>query len=293
MISEDGWTETYLRRVGWDPVSVQPAGFVGVRVEGRNLESGQMRLIDILDGSDQTTYVLSINSSYARNWSPIYTAGPVAGGWLAVDEHLSYDVLNMDANARRLSELPRDVYAGSIQAACETSMQLVKCVEWIARNQSCHLAICPSSVYYADQRFRIGELWYCHAFNGAPFFLSTDRSAAIIEARTQEAKAFGAPELIDGRSFGCESDDYSMALLALYVFCGYRPNGSVENASDRQAAIRALCPELDDLIAGELARALSPEPGERTNCVDLKCALAAFGQRIGIPLSEAYLAKAL
>lgn len=283
-----------LRRCGWNPVSEQPAGFVGVRLEVENMESGDLRLADILYGSsDSFTYPLTINVGYARDWSPSYTTGAIKTGWLEHSTHLGYQILSIDASAKRLTQMTPLEYSESPQDACRTMMQLVKCVEWIARNQCCHLAICPSSVYFSDGKFLLGELWYCRLANGEPFLLSTENSDLILDAIPKEAQLYSAPELTnDRRRISRLCDGYSLALLTLNVFAGYVPDGSIENSTNRRATIRDLCPALDHEIAGKLANCLHPDPGLRGDSVDLKYAFAAFGERIGIPLSQEYLAKA-
>jgi hypothetical protein len=135
---------------------------------------------------------------------------------------------------------------------------------------------------------RIGELWFCRKASGEPLELEFDKD--VLLAIPAEARVFSAPEIaeIDAAEVSGESDQYSFALLLLYLFAGYVPDGSIENASNRMAAIRQLDPVFDEKLAEALAPALNPDINNRGRITTLLDQLGLFAQRLGITVSNEY-----
>lgn len=89
-----------------------------------------------------------------------------------------------------------------------------------------------------------------------------------------------------------QADIYSFALLALYIFAGYEPDRSIEDAPDRAGAIQRLSSEFDEEIARDLSEALDPDWQKRPPILGIKNAISFFAERRGMTLPPTWWHKA-
>lgn len=283
----DQHISTLLRERGYEFIRDLSPGFVGARKLIKQLETGREFSADIVDAKEsETAEALCLNASNARNWGSKFTTGPIELGFLELG--LYYQVLCMDSNDIPLSLMDRGKYAADPASAAMCAAKLSRCLDYVARDQTCHLAICPDSVYINGSTVRLGEFWFCRLRDGRPFFESDDD--IILDAIPAAARLFAGPELTsDKAEIGMESDIYSLALLIVFLFTGLLPNDPSLGQPLTPRSIRRLCAAIDEPMSLVLTQALDPRPRKRPFLSHFLDEVDKFAQRVGATLPADYL----
>jgi hypothetical protein len=249
-------------------------------------EHGKEVIVDFVDArDDKRAYAAVINSGYIRGMDPHYVVVPTFYSWL--EDDIGLEILSMDKETVPLSRVPRERCADPKDTTI-IALQIMKSLEYMLRYGSCHLALCPESIYLDEQSARIGELWFCRAPNGEPINPKYDRD--VLMAIPKEARVFSAPEIAANgdEEVGGESDYYSFALLLLYLFAGYVPNGTIEHAPDRNVAIKELYPAFDEKLVECIGEALNPSIIGRGNILWFRDCLGRFARSLGVDVPPSF-----